>query len=479
MTDRPEGDGEDQGFAADCDRAIGDLLSPLGLTGEDRDAARLHYPGEIPRLAARHKLTLAAAAAIGAQASVVAALWRHAGGPRQTIAIDKLQATAALHPALFQRQGGAAMPALLALKELKSDFYKTADGRWFFPVGTYAHHRDGALNLLNCANNAEAIAAAVARWEGLALEEAWAEARLPGIMARTAAEWAEHPQGQLLAAMPTISIRRIGDAPPEPLPRGERPLSGLRVLDVSHVIAGPAAARGFAEHGADVLRVSAPLQPDPTPQILNTGIGKRSAYLDLKQADQAERARGLLAQADVFVQSWRPGAMERLGFGAERAIEARPGLIYVTVSAFGTTGPWGARGGFEQLGQAAAGVAIVEGEPGKPRLVPTYLLNDYLTAYLATTGGLAALLRRQREGGGWHVHVSLARTSMWVRSLGLQDHPANPIRAEDMRPALETRDSPFGELQQVPPVAGFSDTSAHWALPPQPLGASAPVWLAR
>jgi hypothetical protein len=335
------------------------------------------------------------------------------------------------------------------------------------------------LKLLDCPNTSEAMAAAVARWKGIELEDAFAEARLPGAMARSAGEWADHPQGQLLAALPAITLERIGDASPEPLLRGARPLSKVRVLDASHVIAGPAAARGFAEHGADVLHICAPYQPDPTPQILNTGIGKRNAYLDLKDGAQAARALELAAQADVFVESWRPGALRRLGLSPERLAEVRPGIVYVSVSAFGTTGPWGERGGFEQLGQSVAGVAVGEGGEDKPRLVPTFLLNDYLTGYLAAAGGLAGLLARSRHGGSWRVQVNLARTSMWVRSLGLQTPPTDPVRPDELKPRLEIRDSAYGELQQVPPVAEFSHTSAHWDLPPQPLGASPPVWLPR
>jgi crotonobetainyl-CoA:carnitine CoA-transferase CaiB-like acyl-CoA transferase len=252
---------------------------------------------------------------------------------------------------------------------------------------------------------------------------------------------------------------------------------------MGHIIAGPVVARSLAEQGADVLRLSPPMRQDPFRYTVDTNIGKRSAFLDLNSGVDNIALRQLVFGTDIMVQSWRPGSLKSRGFGAEEAAAIRPGIIYVSVSAYGDAGPWSTRGGFEQLGQVVSGIALTESRAGRPALVPTYMLNDYLTGYLGATGVMLALIRRAREGGSYHVKVSLARTSMWVQSLGLNATISNKVRGkhfdEDLRPILEKRMSVYGMLEQLPPVAQFSKTKAFWSLPPVPIGANNPVWLDR
>ncbi|KAA0889316.1 CoA transferase [Pusillimonas sp. ANT_WB101] len=460
-------------------KAIASLCDALRFG--DESLARIRCFGSAPRFESPHKLTVSAAAAIGAYALGVEAWWHAATGQHQTIGIDVMQAASSLNPGHFQRQSGYSLPALSLLTELKADFYKTRDARWFFPIGSYPHLRDGVLDLLQCANSAEALSAAIAQRDADELETAFADRKLPGIYARSSEEWRAHPQGALLEASPVIDIEKIGDSDPEPPRPSQRPLDGIRVLDLGHVIAGPVVARSLAEHGADVLRITSPMMQDPFRQTIDTNIGKRSAFLDFDAPVDMIKARALMSGADVVVQSWRPGSMARRGLGAADAAAIRPGIIYVTVTAYGDLGPWGSYGGFEQLGQTASGIAVSEGQGGRPRVVPTYLLNDYLTGYLGAAGVMQALLRRAKEGGSYHVRVSLARTSMWVQSMGLDsefdgDKPRRHF-AEGLNPALELRESAYGPLQQLPPVAQFSKTPARWVLPPAPNGAHPPVWL--
>lgn len=461
-------------------KAIAELLGSSLPTGE-HPSQRLRFYGAAPQFDSPHKLTLSAASAIGAYASGIEQWWHMASNQRQTIGIDWMQAASSLNPGHFQTQGGYALPALSLLTELKADFYKTRDDRWFFPIGSYPHLRDGVLDLLQCANSAEALSNAIGGWNALELEEAFAKHKLPGIYARSTQEWLEHPQGKLLAGTPVIDIQKIGDSDPEPPRSRARPLDDIRVLDLGHVIAGPIVARSLAEHGADVLRVTAPMIQDPFRQTIDTNIGKRSAFLDFDNSVDLLKTRELINGADVVVQSWRPGSMKKRGLGADDAAAIRPGIIYVTVSAYGDEGPWGDRGGFEQLGQAISGISVQEGGLGRPRIVPTYLLNDYLTGYLGAAGVMMALIRRAQEGGSYHVKVSLAKTSMWVQSLGLDNsYVPNAARrhfAEGLNPALETRQSVYGPLEQLPPVAQFSRTRARWDLSPVPNGAHAPTWV--
>jgi crotonobetainyl-CoA:carnitine CoA-transferase CaiB-like acyl-CoA transferase len=466
-------------YCSQAMRAVDGLLGHVGIDRTGQAGGTLKFAGKEPDFDTPHHITMACAAAIGAQATGAAALWRANGGHAQTIEINLTQAAAALHPAMYQRQGGYPLPALSLAKELKADFYRTADNRWFFPIGSYPHLRNAVLDLLNCPNNEQALAAAIGKWRAFELEETFAKHKLPGAVVRTREEWLDHEQGQILAKMPPITIEKIGDSVPELHQPGARPLHHLRVLDVAHVIAGPVVARTLAEQGADVLRVSSPMQPDPMAQIMDTSIGKRCAYLDLKEAGAADRLRELIRGADVFVQSWRPGAMDRLGFSPEEVARIRPGIVYVSVSCYGQEGPWAQRGGFEQLGQVVSGIAHDEGRDGRPRCVPTYLLNDYVTAYLGATGVYGALLKRAKEGGSYHVKVALTRTSMWTQSLGPRKRPiaANALPPAKLNPELESRVSPYGCLEQLPPVAQFSCTAARWELPPAPLGAHRAEWL--
>ncbi len=440
---------------------------------------RLRLFGIAPAMHTRHKLTVAAASAIGAYALCVEEWWHRATGLRQSVGIDALQATCALNPTQFQRQSGYSMAASALFTELKAGFYKTADDRWFYPVGSYPHLRDGILDVLRCAHTVDDLKTAIGARQADELEQVFAERKLPGVYARSPEAWRRSEPGQLLSQVPVVRIERIGDSPPE-FPAGrQRPLDGLPVLDMGHVIAGPIVARSLAEHGADVLRLSHPWMQDAFRQTVDTNIGKRSAFIDLDQARDQQRMRQLIAGADVMVQSWRPHSLSNRGFGAEEAAALRPGIIYVSVSAFGDEGPWALRGGFEQLGQAASGIALTE-NPQHPRLVPTQLLNDYVTGYLGAMGVMLALLRRAEEGGSYHVKLALTRSSMWIQDLGLVEPAVAAAEADTLQslsPLLERRVTPFGVLHQLPPVAQFSRTRARWDLPPAPTGAHEAHWL--
>lgn len=455
--------------------AVAEVLRGAGMQAPGPDA--LVFEGRSPDLGARHRIVEACACAAGAQAGAAARLHEQRSGIAQQVAVDLAHAALALRPGRLQTQNGHSMDPHTIVNEPVNGFFRCGDGRWIFLVGSYPHLRNGLLRLLDCANDKPAIARAVARWDGAALEEAAALDRLTAGLVRTPAEWSAHPQAGTLNGQPVVAVEKIAEGAPMPLPPAQRPLSGLRVLDLTHVIAGPVLARTLAEHGAEVLHVSSPRWPDPLPMIMDTGIGKRSAYLALERAADRETMRGLLARCDVFVQSWRPGSMERLGYGPADVAAMRPGIVYVSASAFGLEGPWATRGAFDQIAQCVSGIAHVEGDGETPRLVPTYLMNDYLSAYLGAAGVARALARRSREGGSYHVKVSLARTSMWVQSLGPPDRGAAD-QADTVPDArfMERRSSPFGELEQLRPVAKLSRTPARWVLPPEPLGASRPAW---
>lgn len=186
-----------------------------------------------------------------------------------------------------------------------------------------------------------------------------------------------------------------------------RPLQGVRVLDLPRVIAGPVATRALALLGADVLRVDPPGLPEIPWQFTDTGQGKHSTLLDLRTA--SAQWENLLDTADVLVTGYRPGALERLG------LTGRPGLVHARVSAWGFTGPWADRRGFDSIVQAATGIADVEGASAVPGALPAQAL-DHASGYLLAAGIVDALTARAGDGFGRDVRVSLARTASWLLS---------------------------------------------------------------
>jgi crotonobetainyl-CoA:carnitine CoA-transferase CaiB-like acyl-CoA transferase len=452
------------------------LLETIDLS--PKDFGNVVLTGDEKQLPSPHRLAMAGASVIALQAAAAAAVWKARTGRSQTITVDMHRAAIGLDPGEFAKQNGYPIDTRSHAREPVNGFFRTKDNRHFWVVGTYVHLRNGALELLDCANTKEAMSQAIAKWNADDLEQVFFEKKMIGATARSPEEWRAHPQGQWLLDEPVIRITKIAESAPEPLKPAARPLSGVRVMNMAHVIAGPVVARTLAEQGADAMRLSSPALPDSVNQIIETGTGQRSAYCDLLKPEDQEQARELAKTADIFVESWRPGAMERRGMSVTDVAKIRPGIIYVSVSCFGHRGPWAPRGGFDQIGQTVTGVAVTEGGKDSPRLVPTTLLNDYITAYLGAAGAMAALLRRAREGGSYHVTVSLCRSAMWVQSLGLWPVP----QVGHLKPRadeLMVMKGPFGDVERIQPIPIFSETKPSWDYPPQPLGAAKAEWLPR
>jgi len=465
--------------------ALDRLLVDLGLDRRDT-GGRIDFIGDDPIVASRHRPGAASAAALAAQAVGIAAIWRLRGGRGQDIAIDLHRAAMPdLRTSSHIWQNGHRLDYGRSPEEARN-FFRTRDGRRIYVLRTaaYAANLIGLLSLLGCANHSDALSTAIASWGSADLEEALAANKLIGAVARTRAEWLAHPQGRWLAAQAPVQIDKIAGSAPEPFAPTPRPLSDIRVLDMAHVLAGPVCARVLAEQGADVLHVSEPLKPDDFRVVLDAGLGKRAAFIDLNRLGDSERVRALLATGDVFIQSFRPGSLDKRGLSPRDVARLRPGIIYVSVSAYGNGGPWMARGGFEPVGQTASGLAIAEGSADAPVLAPTFTLNDYLAAYLAAAGVTAALVRRARDGGSYHVQVSLTRCSMWLQELGRLPADQWPDRTSD-QPLLPeprdadfmTTDSVFGTLTHAKPIVTYAETTARWDRGPSPLGAALPEWI--
>ncbi|MFK0296466.1 CoA transferase [Streptomyces sp. NPDC090442] len=366
-----------------------------------------------------------------------------------------------------------------------SDFYRAGDGRFVcvllsYVLLSYPHLRDIACQVLDCPPDRERIVAAVAQWDALRLEEAICERGGTAIAVRTQGEWRTHPQGRRLANGPLIHIEKLAESAPQPFRAadGGLPLAGVRVLDNTHVIAGPVAARITAELGADVLHVSAPGHPDPLGMIVETGIGKRAAFCDLIDPAEAAAFWSTLADADLYVSNYLN--LDSKGFGPKDLVERRPGLVVLDFHGWGVEGSWARRGGFDQPASAADGFAAEEGSFDAPRLPPTYLLNDYLAAVLGAAGALEALRRRAREGGSHRVHVDLAKVCVWVQDLGLLPRAqVAQLPAPDPAQAgaeLATVSGPFGEVCYLPTQVGYSSLTPSLERTAEPLGASPLAW---
>jgi crotonobetainyl-CoA:carnitine CoA-transferase CaiB-like acyl-CoA transferase len=454
------------------------LLAALGMREADF-GSRIRIAGEPPALHSPHRIALSGALALAAQGAAVAALWEQRGGRAQDVSVDPREAVFAMNPFPWLRRNGRRAHHLEQMRTPCAGYWETRDGRRFYITANYPKLRDGALRVLDCANHEPKVAAAIKSWEGEALEKAFIEAGLVGALVRSQEEWLAHPQGRNLAGRPVVEIERIGDAPPVPLGPAARPLTGIRVADLTHVFAGPSLTRGLAEQGADVLHLG-PIQPnliDATGITLETGIGKRSAIIDFDEGDDAT-LKALLAQADVFVQSWRPGQLDERGFSPAKVAALRPGIIYVTVSCWGLDGPWGRRGGFDPLALASSGMTEDEAKRDTYKVSPPGIVTDGIAGFLGAGAVVATLARRAREGGSWHIKLSLAQMATWMQSLG--SYPPGTRAVADLgTPRLRCMETPFGSLEYVAPTIRFSETEAYFDKPPVPVGASRAEWLPR
>ncbi|GAA4563712.1 CoA transferase [Planotetraspora kaengkrachanensis] len=446
---------------------VGVVLPEVRVTGDD------------PVFASVFRVDTAAAASVGAATAAVAAYWKRRGGAPAVdpdVSVDVRHAAAAFQSERHFRMDGK--PAVL-WAPLSGD-YRTSDG-WIKLHCNFDHHRDAALRALGLAAGAvrDDVAAACAGRTGIDIEEAVTREGGCGATMRTRREWLAHPQGRAVAELPLVGLSRLtvsaapapgegGEAaaggPPEPV-HGPRPLSGVRVLDLTRVIAGPVAARFLAAHGAEVLRVGAAHLPEVPGLVVETAFGKRSCHIDL--TSEPEVLRDLVRRADVVIQAYRPGALRERGFGPEDLAALRPGIVCVDVSAYGSRGPWASRRGFDSLVQMVSGIAHENGDGSRPVPLPAQAL-DHATGFLAAFGAVAGLLRRTDEGGSWLAEVALARTAAWLDGLGRSAGDAPEPRVDDL---LAGVDSAFGALTYVRPPGRIQGAEPYWAsAPPVPGG---------
>lgn len=377
-----------------------------------------------------------------------------------------------------------------------SRFWRTADG-WVRTHANYPHHRARLLGALKLPEDAsvEDVACVLAERSALEVETAVYGVGGLAVALRTPEEWATHPQGVAVAGRPIVERERLDTARARVLPPLDGdpllPASGLRVLDLTRVIAGPVATRTLALLGADVLRVDAPQLREAPDAHADTGFGKRSTRLDLGTAADRRTFEELLARADVVVTGYRPGALDRFGLSPEALVGRRSGLIVAQLSAWGAYGPWGDRRGFDSLVQVATGIAAIEGSPERPGALPAQAL-DHGTGYLLAAAVLRALTEQLEQGYSLALRLALARTAAWLTTGGGEREGAAGTAYESAqgRAARESRgaaynqpdawlvetDSDIGRLRHALSPVSFAGGPANWARPPGRWGTDPARW---
>jgi crotonobetainyl-CoA:carnitine CoA-transferase CaiB-like acyl-CoA transferase len=456
-----------------------EILADLwrGAGGDPGALDDVTLTGDEPQLPSSFRVAAAAQATIAAAGLAAAQIWKLRSGQSQHVTVDMRHAVVECRSERYLRvEGQPPPPAWDAI----AGIYRTRDQRYVRLHTNFAHHRAAVCQVLDCRGERDDVQAALTQWDGEAFERAAYAAGGVVAMMRSHDEWSDLPQAKALAALPPISIEKIGEAAPRRWPAGDRPLAGLRVLDLSRVIAGPVAGRTLAAHGADVLLISGPGLPTIPWLTIDNGRGKLSTFVDLKSDQGRDSLRDLLAGADIFSQGYRPRALATLGFSPQDVAQLSPGIISVSLSAYGHVGPWAERRGFDSLVQTATGFNHAEGQAARvagPKELPAQML-DHATGYLMAFGAMMARARQSREGGSWHVRVSLAQTGRWLWKLGrvADGFQTADLKADVVGPYRQELSSGFGRLSAVSHSAVLSKTPAFWCRPAMPLGSHPPRW---
>lgn len=466
---------------------IGEIKPQAGLdvkiTGSDPVTDSPWYIGE------------AAAAALAAQAVAVSEIWniRKGGIQEQTIGIDVADAALSTLRCNYMRQNGYIIP-LPDIDYPTVGMYQTKDNKFVFINGGYPALRRGILRILKCPDDRDAISSALLQWNAHDIEKEMQSKGYCCAMCRSPEEWIQSEQGKALyesissdGIIRPVEIEKISDSDPqpfEPLSKTSRALSGINVLDITHVLAGPTCGMMLAEQDATVMRINGPQLPVILPFVMDTGHGKLNSLLDLKSSEGKNLLWNLIENGgDVLSYSYRPGRLDNMGFSpeviAQKLKKKGKGLIYASINCYGHAGPWKNLPGWEQLAQAATGLAFVQGGSSSPHLLPTYP-DDYITGYLAAYGILAALIKRCREGGSYHVKVSLCATAMWLQSFGKASSDSLPPPKIDERKIQELMisndNTPYGSLSYFGHPIKYSTNKAYWSKPTVPIGFNKAQW---
>ncbi|HTP47630.1 MAG TPA: CoA transferase [Casimicrobiaceae bacterium] len=436
------------------------------LGGEDTSLAALHFSGAAGGLPSRFHVSDLAAATVGVATLAAAELWAaRTRGPLRAVTVERSLASAAFVCERLQKPIGWTLPA--PWDPLAGD-YETADG-WIRLHTNYSYHRDAVMRVLGVPEDKRRVASAVKSASATELESAVVAAGGCAAALRTMEAWAAHPQGTALAGE-SLCDRTARSTPPALSADASAPLSGVRVLDLTRVIAGPVGTRYLAAFGADVLRIDPPRFEEVAALLPETTRGKRCTALDLRAASDRSTWEKLVAGAHVLVHGYRPGAMEALGYSPTRLRELNPSILIVRYDAYGWTGPWAARRGFDSLVQMSTGIAHPGGD-GRPTPLPAQAL-DHGTGYLVAAAACRAL-----TDGSANALLSLARTARLLAELGTDGDPGAPSLG-DAAALLEPADTAWGPVRQAPCPGRIEGFAVRWREAAGPLGRHEARWAA-
>jgi crotonobetainyl-CoA:carnitine CoA-transferase CaiB-like acyl-CoA transferase len=412
---------------------------------------------------------------VGALGTSAAELAEARGLPSQEVSVDRRHAVLTFNDGLYHYMNGVIILGGEIMVPVNG-FYQARDGKWMCFNGAYPHLRDGILKYFDAPHDQDALIKQIAKHDSAKIEADFEKLGLCMAPLNTHEEWLAHPQGQALSELPIVTMEKFGDAKQRVLPEAKhRPMEGVRVIDVTHVVAGPWATRVMADQGADVISIRNPAFPFLYPMIFSESYGKKQILLNFKMKKSLERFKELLKDADVLCWGYAPGSLDRLGLDREALRALNPNLVVTHVSAYGPKGPWSKRKGWEQLSQTCAGmVELVSRGRDQYHLIGA-LPNDYGTGYLAAIGAMAALKHRQEQGGFWEVNAMLTRTAMGMMSLPYEAEEAVPASMELDGKYLVDQDSVFGAIfTKLAPAARLSKTPAYSEYGPSVNGACHP-----
>jgi crotonobetainyl-CoA:carnitine CoA-transferase CaiB-like acyl-CoA transferase len=472
------------------DKVLEDVLRTVGLDLHSAGGS-IDFVGKDPILKSPWPLATMAGVALMAKAVGVADLWRYRTGRSQSLSIDLRKAPHRLCPFYDKKwellNGHPPQsPSDPTNAFSPSHMYPTRDGRWIQLLNIYPKAKTRELAFLGCADNPGAISEVTRRWNSFELEEKANAAGLQATVIRNTEEFLGLEQFEYLARLPLVRITKIGDCPPVGLTQNPRtPLDGVRAIGLGHVIAGAGLGRAMAYHGADVLNVWQPLDFEIDQMYFTSSVGMRSSILDLKRPDSAAKLKDLIAEADIFFANRRPGYLNQFQLTAEDLAQLRPGMIHVSMSLYGPTGPWSGRTGFDQNAGGVSGVLATEGSFENPALPEIFVVNDYAMAWISCMAVTATLRRRAVEGGSYRIEISLARLSAWLLQLGhFNKAYARAVGCTEgdhayLSPELFEADTPCGHYQGVTDQVEMSDTPGFYRTPLVARGSCQPVWLER
>lgn len=450
---------------------ISEIAAAGGWSGDDT----FEISGIDPALDTPWPVGEVAAVALARAGSAAARLARRAGGDPGAVRADVGDAAAATIGFALMRVDGEPMARTNADNPWVGR-YRCADGRWIHLHGGFPNLADRLAGLFALGPDAaeESIAAATARWESARLEDAIAERSGCAAIIRSEDEWRRHPQGQRVHSWPTVVHTDAGVAASMRWePSSVRPLAGLRVLDLTRVLAGPSCGRTLAAFGADVLHVRGPRVPVVPAFVVDTGHGKRQAHCDFGDADQLRALRRVALDADVIVQGYRPGVVARFGLDEESLRSDGFAGVFGSVSAFGHEGPWSDRAGWEQLAQSASGLCLEPIGDDKPTMLPS-AATDYTTGFAAAAGVMDALDQSLDGGSAQRVDASLCQTAAWILRVGR--HEDGATSPGGFRPELLRSETDYGVVEHLGPCVSVGGIEIGWDRVTTPLGDGALTW---